>query len=190
MATPENRSAYVTSRWSPVNYEEMCQFLGLLIYAGAVRKDPWDYMWDTRWFMHNPGLRSVMSQHRFMMILRFLHTIDNTTAIPRGQPGYDRCFKLRAVIGTLTQAWQAAYALERDISIDECMCAFKGRIHFLQYLPKKNHKWGLKAWVLCGSDTGFAYDWSLYTGKEDQVVQNLGLRVVTGLTRNLPVGHI
>ena len=37
----------------------------------------------------------------------------------------------------------------------------------LQYMPKKPSKWGLKDWVLDGSDSGYAYDWMLYTGTEN-----------------------
>ena len=45
------------------------------------------------------------------------------------------------------------------------MVSFKGRIWFIQYLPKKPNKWGLKAYVLADSKTGYTYNWSLYTGK-------------------------
>ena len=50
------------------------------------------------------------------------------------------------------------------MSLDESMTGFKGGITFKQYMPKKPTKWGLKAFVLADSATGYAYNWRLYTG--------------------------
>ena len=59
-----------------------------------------------------------------------------------------------------------SYIPNQYISIDESMISFKGRLSFLQYLPKKPHKWGMKAWVLADAQTGYTWAWKLYTGKE------------------------
>ena len=45
------------------------------------------------------------------------------------------------------------------------MIGFKGRLGFIQYMPKKPTKWGLKAFVLADAHTGYMYSWHLYTGK-------------------------
>ena len=45
------------------------------------------------------------------------------------------------------------------------MIRFKGRIWFLQYIAKKPHKWGMKAFVVVDLKTGYIYNWKLYTGK-------------------------
>jgi len=49
---------------------------------------------------HVANLNIVKSfpRDRFMSILRELHFNDNSTAVPRGQPGYDRAHKVRPVI--------------------------------------------------------------------------------------------
>ena len=55
---------------------------------------------------------------------------------------------------------------------------------------KKPSKWGLTVWVLTGSDSGYAYIWMLYTGKEnDRAAVGLGRSVVVSLTECLPAGH-
>ena len=62
------------------------------------------------------------------------------------------------------------------------MIAFKGRLSFLQYLPRKPHKWGMKAWVLADARNGYTWNWKLYTGKEEgQVEMGLAHRVVMEL---------
>ena len=50
--------------------------------------------------------------------------------------------------------------------MDESIIPFKGRISFIQYLPNKPHKWGMKVYVLTDSLSGYTYSWRLYTGKQ------------------------
>ena len=45
------------------------------------------------------------------------------------------------------------------------MIKFKCRLSFRQYLPAKPIKWGIKMWALCKSDTGYACNMQVYTGK-------------------------
>ncbi|XP_041346649.1 piggyBac transposable element-derived protein 4-like [Gigantopelta aegis] len=69
-----------------------------------------------------------------------------------------------------------------QFSLDESMIKFKGRLGFRQYMPAKPIKWGVKMWSLCEADTGYLYNFQIYTGK-DQGVQEKGLshRVVMDL---------
>jgi hypothetical protein len=55
------------------------------------------------------------------------------------------------------------------LSIDEAIVSFKGRIWFLQYLPNKPNKWGMKAYSLADSVTGYTFNWMLYAGKDDSL---------------------
>ena len=49
---------------------------------------------------------------------------------------------------------------------DEIIIAFKGRTAMSQYMPNEPHKWGLKAWCLADSKSGYMYNVNMYTGKE------------------------
>ena len=85
------------------------------------------------WLLDMPGLRSVMTQDRFFTILLFLHMADNSVAIAQGEPGHDRAYKIRpTMIWSLVAAWQASYNIEKVVSNDECMIAFKGHVFMLQ----------------------------------------------------------
>ena len=65
------------------------------------------------------------------------------------------------------------------------MIGFKGRLFFLQYLPKKPQKWGIKACVLADSSNGYTWNWKLYTGKEEgQGEMGLAERVVMELVND------
>ena len=52
------------------------------------------------------------------------------------------------------------------------MIGFKGRLSFIQYLPKKPTKWGMKAFVLADSRNGYTYNWRLYTGEHEIIFAN------------------
>ena len=45
------------------------------------------------------------------------------------------------------------------------MISFDGRLYFIQYMPMKPTKWGMKAYVLADARTGYMYNWYLYTGE-------------------------
>ena len=105
-----------------------------------------------------------MKRDRFSLIMKFLHLADNEQYVPKGQPGHDPIFKLRFFLEPLIANFQKSYTLHRELSIDEAMVGFKGRLAFIQYLPKKPTKWGMKAYVLADSTTGYVWNWRLYTG--------------------------
>ena len=106
----------------------------------------------------------VMKRDRFTLILRFLHLNDSRGHKKKGEPGYDPLYKLRPFIDPLFDNFQAHYILHRELSIDETMIGFSGRVYFIQYMPKKPTKWGMKAYVVADAHTGYIYNWYLYTG--------------------------
>ena len=105
-----------------------------------------------------------MKRDRFSLIMKLLHLADNEQYTPKGQPGHDPIFKLRPFLEPLIANFQQSFTLHRELSIDEAMVGFKGRLAFIQYLPKKPTKWGMKAYVLADSSTGYVWNWRLYTG--------------------------
>ena len=102
-------------------------------------------------------MRHVIKHLRFSLLMKFLHLNDSNKYIRKGQPGHDALFKLRPFIEPLISNFQQNYTLHREVFVDETMISFKGHLGFIQYMPKKPTKWGLKAFVLS--------NWHLYTGK-------------------------
>ena len=105
-----------------------------------------------------------MKRDRFSLVLKFLHLADNNSYIPKGQPGHDPLFKIRSFLEPLIANFQECYTPHRELSVDEAMVGFKERLSFIQYLPKKPTKWGMKSYVLADSSTGYVWNWRLYTG--------------------------
>ena len=82
---------------------------------------------------------------------------DSDAQPQRGEPGFDKLFKLRPLLNLLLPHFHDSYTPDQYLSIDESMISFKNRLSFFQYLPKKPHKWGMKAWVLADAQTGYSW---------------------------------
>ena len=106
-----------------------------------------------------------MKHDRFSTIMKFLHLVDNDHYVPKGQQGHNTLYKLWPFLEPPIANFQQPYIPHRELSVDEAMVGFKGRLSFIQYLPKKPTKCGIKSYVLADSSTGYVWNWRLCTGK-------------------------
>ena len=166
---------------------ELYNFLSLVITMGIVSLPSIPSYWRTSWPFLNDGFRKVMSRDRFLLLLKFLHLSDNEKYISFGQAGHDRLYKIRPIITHLIAQFKSSYKPNQNCSIDESIISYKGRLSFLQYLPKKPHKWGIKAWVLADAKSGYTWNLDIYTGRSDERDSNLPLssHVVLSLAADL-----
>ena len=56
--------------------------------------------------------------------------------------------------------------MEREVTMDESLMLNKGRLSWIQYIPLKRARFGIKFYLLCKSKSGCVYDMIIYTGKE------------------------
>ena len=133
------------------------------------------------WPFANDNFSSIMSNRRFELLLQFLHV----SSLPTPETT-DKLHRIRPVVDRVVKNFMAAYTPQRNLAIDESIIAFKGRLSWIQYMPNKPHKWGMKAWVLADSSNGYVWNWELYTGKQERE-DGVGLahQVVMSLTRPL-----
>ena len=102
----------------------------------------------------------------------------------KGEPGYNELFRLDVLPSTLNEKFDMVYASTRDLSIDEQMIGTKARVSFIQYMPKKLKKFGIKLWALCEAKTGYCLQFQIYTGKSDTGQEHgLSYRVVFDLLK-------
>ena len=167
------------------SWSELLRFFVLMITMGIVDLPSVKDYWSTSWPFNTPHFSKLLSRDSFLLLLKFLHLADNTKQLAQGQPGYDKLFKLRPFMDPLIRSFQEAFVPQQQLSIDEAI-SYKGRLSFLQYLPKKPKNWGMKAWALADSKLGYIYNWKLYCGKEEeQGHEPLGERVVIELVSGL-----
>ena len=114
--------------FSSHNVEELRKSLAMVIIMGLISYPSIEDPWVTSWPFATTTFSSIMSRDWFSLILKFLHLNDSTKYIPKGQPGHDPLFKLRPFFDLLIANFQAAYSLGQEISMDESMIGFKGRL--------------------------------------------------------------
>lgn len=154
-------------KWTDVTNAEMKAFIGILLYIGLVRLPNYESYWNNDDLLSLKGLTQIMPRDRFLNLLAFFHTANNDNEPPRDSPNFQPTYKFHKLSQLLLERWQRYYYPSREISVDETLIPFKGRTKYLQYIPSKPHKWGLKVWTLADSATGYVFNWKMYTGKGD-----------------------
>ena len=61
--------------------------------------------------------------------------------------------------------FQRTYVPERDVSVDESLMAYKGRLSWIQLIASKRARFGIKFDMLCESSTGYIWNSVICTGK-------------------------
>ncbi|XP_039301196.1 piggyBac transposable element-derived protein 4-like, partial [Nilaparvata lugens] len=153
------------NKWHCVTVEEMYSFFSIILHMCIVRKPSIDDSWVTDPFVSTPFPSSIMSRDRFKSILSMLHVNNNEKYIPRGQPNHDPIFKLRPLFDHLRQSFSRAFAPNCNLTVDEGMCGFRGRISFRVYLKNKPQKYGIKMFIVCDASTGYCLNFEVYCGK-------------------------
>lgn len=152
-------------KWEPTSKNEIQVFFALNILQGIVKKPDVELYWSRRHSTSTPFFSKIMSYRRFHLIHRYLHFSDDakfdakTHECPKLQ-------KLWPVIKHLNARYQEIMTPERDVTIDESLMLFKGRLHWKQYIPLKRSRFGIKSFMLCESKSGYVYQFIIYTGKD------------------------
>ena len=72
-----------------------------------------------------------------------LHINNSSKYIPRGQPNHYPIHKVRPFYGNFMKCSEAGFYLGGNITIDEGVWPFKGRINILVYIKYKPNKYGI-----------------------------------------------
>lgn len=149
-----------------VTKDELKTFLALNLAMGLVNKPTLVSYWSTDEIFLTPFFQKTFPRIRFTQILRYLHFVDNTTLTARGQEGYDKLGKIRPFLERVIGRFQQVYSPSRNLSVDETLIKFKGRLSWRQFMKDKPARFGLKEFTLADSANGYVLDIIVYTGKE------------------------
>ncbi len=89
-------------------------------------------------------LFKVMTRDRFEAIVSCLHISDNQLQAKKGEPGYDKLYKIRPLLDLLNTNFKANADMEEVTSVDEQMIPYKGTLLLKVYMKNKPSKWGVK----------------------------------------------
>lgn len=112
--------------------------------------------------------------------------------LSRNPESPDKLFKIRPFLVGITARFKAAYNPKQDLSVDESMVPWKGRLSFRMFIPSKPTRYGIKLYCCCEAETGYVCRMQVYTGAgPNGPEKNHGENVVKRLTEDfLGQGHI
>lgn len=174
--------------WKNLTIEELKIFIGLVLHMGTIRMNRLQDYWRTHRLYHQPSFSNIMSRDRFMLILRCLHFVKNP--LPEEPKPADRLYKIRPIIDYFNFRMPEIYYPNKDLSLDESMVLWRGRLVFRQYIKNKRHKYGIKLYLLTEPD-GTVCKFAIYTGTlDDHGGKGHATNIVLHLMQeNLDVGH-
>ena len=177
----ENTNLYGSSSasWCDTFVEEMKVFVGINILMGIHRLPSYVDYWSSDPALRVSYVADTMPRKRYEELCRYLHCSN-----PGMTDSGDKLHKVRPFMCVLQETFPKLLRPWKNLSVDEAMIKFDGRLLWKQYLPKKPVRWGIKIWCLCDSLTGYCLAFNVYTGREGDVVADdlgLGYRVVMGL---------
>ena len=162
----QKREPAESSVWYPVTESEMKAWISLYLNMGLVTKLNLNSYCSTDSVLSSPFFPSLMSQTRFFQILRYLHFADNTSAPPRNSADYNKLYKIQPFLDLVIARFQEVHTYERQLATDETLIKFKGKVHFRQFNPIMPGRFGIKAFTLAESTSGYVLNSKIYTGKE------------------------
>ncbi|KAG8237902.1 hypothetical protein J437_LFUL017698 [Ladona fulva] len=103
-----------------------------------------------------------MSYRRYILLKRYLHFVDNSSYKPGNHPN-PKLYNIWPIFQHLNGTYSKLLSPMRDVSVDESLMLYKGRLGWKQYIPQKRARFGIKSFMLCETQSG--YIWSIITGK-------------------------
>ena len=105
-----------------------------------------------------------MNSNRFNLILKFLHINNNKDpTFDQNDDNRDCLREVRPLINIFCDCAISVYSPGKNLSIDESLVLFKGRLKFKQYFKTNCARFGIKLYELCTSD-GITLDFLIYCG--------------------------
>lgn len=161
ISTGKMKPQSLYKNWKPITIADINNFFAVILHMCLVNKPNIKHYWSTSCVLNGGFPSSVMSRNRFCQIFGMLHLNNNELFKPKPHPEHDPLFKIRPYYDKLRTLFQESYHPEQEITIDEGMCPFRGRVHFRVYMKNKPHKYGMKFFVLAEACSGYSWNFEL-----------------------------
>ena len=161
------QNALNDNSWKDVTPTKMIAFFGINIAMSMVKLPEISSYWKESGVMEVSRFRWIFTRKRFYDISKYLHLADNIKTPQKTNPNY-KLQKRGGIFEVRATSLKSGYRPCQQIAIDEQMIGTVARISFLQYIPKKSKKFGVKFWALCEPTSGYCLCFQLCKEKPFQ----------------------
>ena len=126
-------------------------FIGMILNIGIIQLEP------IRFF------HQIMSRDRFLQMFEMLHVDEIDTRL--------RQSKIQPFINLLLPIIKSNDTPDKQVAVDEAIITFRGRVSFRQYIKGKPNPWGIKAYVLSDSKSGYMHNLLKYYCKDTCLIE-------------------
>jgi len=138
---------------------DFMRFLAVRIIMGIDRKPSQKHYWTRNEMLTSTILPKLLTSDRYFEILQNLHFCD------QAEESEDHLFKLRGIWSICTSQFAKMIVPGPNISIDESLVLYEGRLIFKQLIPSKRSRFGMKIFLIVDESTGFILNMIIYTGQ-------------------------
>jgi hypothetical protein len=165
-AKARHRYKGATKKWRNVTPGFILVFFGIICIIGATKIQKADLLYSTTYHTNKPMVQNACTHDSFLQIRRYIYFVDNARMLPKHDPKWHALQKIKIAIDTILKTLAAGWIIGQPICVDESMIKYMGRfVSFIQYMPAKPIKHGIKVYALCCAYTGYLYMFEVYTGK-------------------------
>ena len=147
------------NNWVDINEDNIKLFMAHVIVMGLIRKPNVTKYWSRNPIISTPFFRKYMGRMNFEYILSNIHVSDNTIA------STEPLVKLKPFLDMCDRNFLHVYKSNKNISVDETSCKWKGHFSHKVYNPRKPSKFHIKLYQVCEADLGYVIACEVYTGK-------------------------
>ena len=101
-----------------------------------------------------------MGRQNFECILSNIHLSNNSI------PSTDPLAKIKPFIDMCDRNFLHVYKSNKNISVDEASCKWKGRFGWKVYNPRKPARFHIKLYQVCESVSAYVIAYEVYVGKQ------------------------
>jgi hypothetical protein len=107
----------------------------------------------------------LFTERRCHLLLKFLHFVDNES-YDEATRGSKRLYKLKPILDHRNAKFRSVYTPQCDVSVDESLMMWMGRLSWKVYIPSKRARFGIKSFELCEAKSGYVRNFIIYTKNE------------------------
>jgi hypothetical protein len=154
---------------------EILKYIGIRFYMSICNLPEYEMYWER---VNNkfgqPAVYNTMSKNRFDVIKSNFSMYKNNDHLKNNKSST----LAESAINYFNKIFSSKYIPGRDLSLDEGICPWKGKLKFKTFNPMKPEKYGIKSCILCDSKSGYCL--KLKICSESSTVENIVMNLIDG----------